>query len=207
MGRLGQYDEMPLHPQLVIKPFEHWVLDFVALALPRETEDTVINFLFKIFVRYGLPRVIITDGGPQFVGHKIAATLKNHHILHRITSPYHPQANGQVESTNKVIEAILTKTITSNRCAWATRLPEALWAYHMTWQNTAGYSPYKLVFGKEPIFPIEFEIQKLRIAHEVQLDLNEAHINRLQQINELDEIWLLALQHTAIIQQKKSKIV
>jgi len=57
------------------------------------------------------------------------------------------------------------------------------------------------VFGKEPIFPIEFEIQTLRIAQEVGLDLNEAQINRLQQINELDEIQLLALQHAAVIQQ------
>lgn len=37
------------------------------------------------------------------------------------------------------------------------------------------------------------------------LDLNEAYINRLQQINELDEIRLLDLQHTAIIQQQRIK--
>ena len=119
------------------------------------------------------------------MGHKIIATLKNHHILHRITSPYYRQANGQVESTNKVIETILTKTVTSHRRDWATRLLEALWAYRTTWRNTTRYSPYQLVFGKEPIFPIEFEIQTLMIAQEVGLDLNEAQINKLQQINEL----------------------
>ena len=75
----------------------------------------MINFLFENFVRHGLPREVIIDGGPQFVGHKIAATLKNHHVIHRITSPYHPQENEQVESTNKVIEAILTKTVSSHR--------------------------------------------------------------------------------------------
>lgn len=113
-------------------------------------------------------------GGAQFVGHKIAATLKNHHIIHIITSSYHPQANGQVESTNKVIKAILTKTVSSHRQDWVTRLPEALWAYRTTWRNTTGYSPYQLVFGKEPIFPIEFEIQTLKITPEVGLDLTEA---------------------------------
>ena len=217
---------MPLNPQLVIEPFEQWALNFVgpinpssnqktyilvateyvtkwveAEALPRAIEDSIIQFLFHIFVRYSLPRDIITDGGPQFAGNKIAATLKNYHIQHKITT-YHPQANGQVESTNKIIEAILTKTITSDRHDWATRLPEALWAYRTTWRSTTGYSPYQLVFGKEPIFPIEFEIQTLRTAQEVSLDLNEARINRLQQINELDEIRLSALQHTALIQQQ-----
>ena len=133
-----------------------------------------LNFCYVNSNRYGLPRDIITDGGPQFVGNNIAATLKNYHILHKITTPYHPQANGQVESTNKVIEAILTKTIASHRCDWATRLSKALWAYRTTWRNTTGYSPYQLVFGKEPIFPIEFEIQTMRTAQEVGLDLNEA---------------------------------
>ena len=82
-----------------------------AVALPRAIEETMINFIFEIFLRYGLPREIITDGGPQFVGHKIAATLKNHHVIHRITSPYHQQENGKVEITNKVIETILMKTV------------------------------------------------------------------------------------------------
>ena len=148
-----------------------------AEALSRAIEDSVIQFLFHIFVRYGLPRDIITDGGPQFAGNKIAATLKNYYVQHKITTPYHPQANGKVESSNKIIEAILTKTIASHRHDWAARLPEALWAYRTTWRSTTGYSPYQLVFGKKLIFPIEFEIQTLRTAQEVGLDLTEAQIN------------------------------
>lgn len=124
-----------------------------AKALPRATKDFVIQFLFHIFVQYGLPRDIITDGGPQFAGNKIAATLKNYHIQHKITTPYHPQANGQVESSNKIIEAILTKTIASHRRDWAARLLEALWAYRKTWRSTTGYSPYQLVVWKETYFP------------------------------------------------------
>eukprot|EP00253_Pinus_taeda_P013007 PITA_13007 len=228
--RPGQADEMPLRPQLVIEPFERWALDFVepinpssnqrtyilvakdyvtkwveAESLPKATEDSVIQFLFHLFVRYGLPRELITDGGPQFVGNKLATTLNNYHVQHKITTPYHPQENGQVESSNKVIESILTKTIALHRCDWAARLPEALWAYRTTWRSTTGYSPYQLVFGKQPIFPIEFEIQTLRTAQEVGLDLSEAQINRLQQINELDEIRLSALQNTTLIQQQRAK--
>jgi len=32
-------------------------------------------------------------------------------IKHCKSSPYHPQANGQVESTKKVMEVILTKIV------------------------------------------------------------------------------------------------
>ena len=163
-SRPGKSDEMPLNPQLVNEPFECWALDLVgpisppsnqktyilvateyvtrwveAEALSKAIEDSVIQFLFQIFVRYGLPRDIIIDGGPQFVGNKLTKTLQNYHVQHKITTPYHPQANGQVESMNKVIESILTKIVASHRRDWAYRLPEALWAYRTMWRHTTGY--------------------------------------------------------------------
>jgi hypothetical protein len=125
---------MPLQPQVVVEPFERWALDFFGpfnpksnqksyiliatdymtkwvevVALPKATQEAVIKLHFELFVRYGLPREVITDGGPQFTTNKISATLRNYHIKHRVTSPYHPQTNGQVESTNKVLEEILKK--------------------------------------------------------------------------------------------------
>jgi hypothetical protein len=144
-----------LKAQIVVEPFERWELDFVgpfnpksnqkayilvttnymtkwveAEALPNATKKVVIKFLFKLFVLYGLPREVITDGGLQFTTHRITTTLDNYHIKHIITSPYQP--NGQVESTNKVLEAILTKTVSTNRQNWASELPNALWDYHTT---------------------------------------------------------------------------
>ena len=88
MGHRGQDEKMPLQPQLVVKPFKQWALDFIrpfnlpsnqkiyilvatdyvtkwveAVALSRATKESVINFLFEIFVRYGLPGDAITDRG------------------------------------------------------------------------------------------------------------------------------------------------
>eukprot|EP00253_Pinus_taeda_P011172 PITA_11172 len=175
---------MPLRPQLVIEPFERWALDFVGPINPSSNQRTYIlvatDYVTKRVEAESLPRAT-EDSVIQFL--------------------FHLFANGKVESSNEVIESILTKTIASHRRDWATRLLEALWAYRTTWRSTTGYSPYQLVFGKQPIFPIEFEIQTLRTAQEVGLDLSEAQINRLQQINELDEIRLSALQNTTLIQQ------
>ena len=56
------------------------------------------------------------------------------------------------------------------------------------------------MFGKEIIFPIEFKIKTLRMTQEVGLHLIKAQTKQLQQINELDEARLLALQRNKIIQ-------
>ena len=121
------------------------------------------------------------------MSHQFEALLWKYHVQHKVASPYHPQANGQVESTNKVIEVILTKTVKSHHRDWADRLPEVLWAYRTTWCNTIGFSPYDLVYGKSAIFPIEFEIKTLKTATEVNLVVTKAQKRRLNQLNELDE--------------------
>ena len=115
------------------------------------------NFLFEeIFAQYGTPRDIVSDGGSQFTSYLIEKLMQKYGVKHKVTTPYHPQANGQVESTNKVLENILIKIVASHCRDWAQNLPEALWAYRTTWRNTTGFSPFKLVYGKSPLFPVEF---------------------------------------------------
>ena len=81
----------------------------------RETEKVVADFLFEeIFAQYRTPREIVSDGGSQFTSHMIEKVMQKYGVKHRVTTPYHPQANGQVESTNKVLENILTKTVASH---------------------------------------------------------------------------------------------
>jgi len=146
-----------------------------AKALVRETEQTVVNFLFEeIFVRYGVPREIVTDQGTQFTSRLVQEITKKYQIKHRRSTPYHPQANGQVESTNKTLEGIMTKIVATNRKNWANKLNEALWAYRITWKDTTGFSPYQLVYGKEVMLPIELQIHTYKLAAHLGMDLLEA---------------------------------
>ena len=131
--------------------------------------------------------------------------MQKYHIHHRITSLYHPLANGQVESTNKVIESILTKTVKSHLRDQAKRLPEALWAYRTTWRNTTGFSPYELMYWKNVVSPVEFDIKTLRTALEANMDLIEAQKDRLNQLNELNEKCVFSIHHTSVIQHQRSK--
>eukprot|EP00253_Pinus_taeda_P004107 PITA_04107 len=108
-------------------------------------------------------REIVTDQGSQFTSRMMEKLMEEYKVKHRKSTPYHPQENGQVESTNKVIEGIITKTVHLHRRDWAERLPEALWAYRTTSRNTIGHTPYELVYGKEVLLPIEFQVKTFKM--------------------------------------------
>jgi hypothetical protein len=84
-------------------------------------------------------------------------------------------------------------------------LPEALWAYQTTWRNTTGHTPYELVYGKQVLLPIEFQIKTFRTTSKLGMDLSDAQQQRITQLNELDEIRQDDIQHTTIIQQQRMK--
>ena len=87
-----------------------------AKALARATEQSVVNFLFEeIFVRFGVPRETVTDQGTQFTSKMVQDIASKYQIKHRKSTPYHPQVNEQVESTNKTLEAIMTKKVQAHR--------------------------------------------------------------------------------------------
>ena len=141
------------------------------------------------------------DQGSQFTSKMVKDLVENYKIKHGKSTPYHPQENGQVESTNKTIEGILTKTMHLHRRDWEKRLLEALWAYGTTWRNTTVHTPYELVYGKQVMFPIEFQSRTFKMAVQLGLDLSEAQKHRLEQLNELDEIRKETIQRTGIVQQ------
>ena len=109
----------------------------------------MVEFIYEeIFTQFGVPREIVINQGTQFTSKLMKELTTRYGIRHCKSSPYHPQANGQVESTNKVLESILTKTIHLHHKDWENRLPQALWSYRITRRKTTGHTPYELVYGK-----------------------------------------------------------
>ena len=69
-----------------------------AKALLRVTEKLVIEFIYEeIFTRFWIPCEIVTDNGAQFVSKSMKALTEQYGVKQYKSSPYHPQANGQVE--------------------------------------------------------------------------------------------------------------
>ncbi|XP_070043090.1 uncharacterized protein [Nicotiana tomentosiformis] len=76
--------------------------------------------------------------------------------IKRITStPYHSVANGQAESTNKVIINNLKKKLEESKGKWPEVLPGVLWAYRTKAKISTGGTPFSLVYGVEALIQVE----------------------------------------------------
>lgn len=70
------------------------------------------------------------------------------------SSPYHPQGNGQAESSNKNLLKIIKRMLGENKRAWDSKLSLAVWADRITIKKFTGFAPYELVYGKEARLPL-----------------------------------------------------
>jgi hypothetical protein len=135
-GNINTRDAMPLTSSLQIDIFDVWGIDFmgpfpnlkgceyilVAIdyvskwvkALPcRAADDMHSKRMFHevIFLRYRVPRIVISDGGSHFIDWTFQKALTEVGVDHRIATPYHPQMSGQAETSNMQIKNILQKTV------------------------------------------------------------------------------------------------
>ncbi|XP_059436632.1 uncharacterized protein LOC132169649 [Corylus avellana] len=85
------------------------------------------------------------------------------HVRKYFSSPGHPQANGQVEATNKTIFKILKKKLGQHKGEWAEDLPEVLWAYRTTRRTPTEETPFALAYGTEVVIPAEVKSGSFRV--------------------------------------------
>jgi len=127
---------MPQYPFLFCEVFDVWGIDFMGLfpisfgfayillavdyvsrwveAKATRTDDAkvVADFIkSNIFCRFGIPKALISDQGTHFCNRSIEALLRKYAVVHRVSTPYHPQTNGQAKVSNREIKQILEKIV------------------------------------------------------------------------------------------------
>ena len=105
----------------------------------------------------------MTDNGKQFDCDSFRKWCAKLHIRNYFSSSGHPQANGQVEATNKTIFKILKKKLGDMKGDWADDLPEVLWVYRTTRRTPTEETPYALAFGIEAVILAELGSESLRV--------------------------------------------
>ena len=112
----------------------------------------------NFFTQYGWPTKLITDQGGCFESKLFQALMKEAKIRKIRTTPYRPQGNAQVEHFNRTLLNILGTMPIEQKKDWQEWVSTMTHAYNSTVSRSTGYSPYFLMFGREPRLPIDDEL-------------------------------------------------
>uniref|UniRef100_A0A803U0E4 Gypsy retrotransposon integrase-like protein 1 n=1 Tax=Anolis carolinensis TaxID=28377 RepID=A0A803U0E4_ANOCA len=126
-----------------------------AVSLKDLQAKTVADGLLNIFARVGFPKEIISDLGTSFMSQLVKELFKGCGIKHRNTTKYHPQSNGLVENFNKTLKQLIKMYAHKNPNDWDKQLQHLFFAYREVPQESTGYSPFELLFGRKVKGPMD----------------------------------------------------
>ena len=102
------------------------------------TSEATIEKLRIAFSTHGLPEMVVTDNGSNFVSKELEAFLKQNGIRHIKTAPYYPSSNGLAERAVQTFKEGMKKLKDGSL---ETRVSLFLSRYRITPQTSTGISP------------------------------------------------------------------
>nr|XP_027213614.1 uncharacterized protein LOC113806650 [Penaeus vannamei] len=120
-----------------------------AIPLKRATSRTIVPVLIKFFTQYGMPRVLQSDQGSNFWSVMFQEVMKLLHVKQYSATAYRPQTQGALERYHQTLKSMLTKYCHETGSEWDLGVPLMLYAIRCTKQESLGFSPYELLFGRD----------------------------------------------------------
>ena len=138
-----------------IEHFTKWV---ELIPLPsKSSKDAARALLDGVLSRYGAPGEVLTHQGREFRG-EFQTLLAAHEITHRLSSREHPQSDGLAERMVQTMKMGLRKCLLDGGGKeWDELLLYIAMGYRMTRHKSLRYSPYFLMFGRDPIFQSRYQ--------------------------------------------------
>jgi hypothetical protein len=122
----------------------------------------VAKFLYEdVICRYSCVPIVVNDGGPENKA-LVRVLFRRYKVKNIVITPYNPRANGQVECGHKPFILALRKLTQGSGKLWPRHFSSLLWSERVTVRNPTGMTPAELLYGYEPVLPVELEVPTWR---------------------------------------------
>jgi len=134
----------------------------------------------NVTLRFGCPKQILTDRGPEFESELIRQLCLLLGVDKIRTTGYKPSTNGTVERFHRTLNSMLAKRICESQRDWDEHVAIVLAAYRASPHESTGYSPNRLLFGRENVMPLDIMMgtpiedgNRYESYHEYVFDLDD----------------------------------
>jgi hypothetical protein len=117
-------------------------------ALKSNNAENVAVALWELFCTFGLPKILQSDNGSEFINEIIRSLVRIAGIDHRLIAPYNPRTDGKVERSIGTITSIIKKMLHGNLEDWPLYVPFAQLAFNTKIASLTNSSPFSLMFGR-----------------------------------------------------------
>jgi hypothetical protein len=123
------------------------------VATPDITAFTVAEvFVEKVVCKHGIPKILTTDQGTNFMSHMFQEVCRILKIDHVTSTIHMPSSVGQIERFHRTLATYL-RIYAENRDSWDEWITFALFVYNTTKHSSTGYTPHFLVYGFDVQIP------------------------------------------------------
>ncbi|KAK9679716.1 Integrase zinc binding domain [Popillia japonica] len=130
-----------------------------AKAIPSGKAEPVAKFIVEqIICRHGSPKYLLSDRGTVFLSKMVTEVLQLLGTQSIFTTAYKPSTNGLTERFNKTLADMLSLYTSTSQKDWDAFLPHCVFAYNTTIQESTRFTPFKLVYGRDPVLPDEAQL-------------------------------------------------
>lgn len=133
---------------VVIDLFSKFVL---IKPVKRATAEATVTFLKEnVFLKYGVPEILISDNGAQLKSNLFAEFLAKYKVIHWRTANYHAQANA-TEAANKTIKHAIRAYVRFEKTQrdWDVNMPELNCALNTSYHTSTKFTPFSILYGYE----------------------------------------------------------
>ncbi len=141
---------------IMIDLFTKW-LETKAIRNTR-SETLAKWFCEEIITRHGAIDRVLTDNARYFTSEFLKLVFELTTSKHIKSTPYSPQTNGNAEKACGIVKDMLKHYVKQNLKDWATYLPQVTFCYNISVHKTTRYSPFYLLYYREPRVPIDISM-------------------------------------------------